>query len=231
MSTDSKDTTNSESIFSSGKPKPYLEDYQRILRSVQRDLPWEDNQKRKIEEDAEAQVYAESIKPFCFQMPIPDTLVDVPNYMAKVRAYFWYEERTGELYHTFNGGAPVPATRRIGDAGYGRTTLWGMATSSANVVFLLHRERWPIGRLRRRDGDPRNDRIGNLYELRHEPVTASRGLSRPGRAPSRGVARCGPRHWQAYVKVNGVQKNLGRFDTEEEALQARADWDAGADLV
>lgn len=184
--------------------------------------PEAERRKRELEE-----AEADRFKSECFRGAQPTSLADVPNHIDKARAMFEYDRETGLLYYAFTqrteSRLQERATQPYGLNGYGRVKLWGFGTSAANVVWLLHNGRWPVGRLRRRDGDPRNDRIENLYEF----VRANL----PGRGPSKGVARSGPHHWQAYTKVDGVQKYLGRFVTYEEAVAARAAWDRGEDLA
>lgn len=191
---------------------------------------------RKAEEDAEkalkraADAAADEQRridalPFCIRPPLPETLSEVPDFMEKVKAFFIYHP-SGDLLCSWRAPNELGriVTKRRGVHGKGYADFWGMQAATDDIVWLLHHGAWPAGKLRHIDGDWRNDRIENL----REPLANENPL---GRAPSRGVARSGPHHWQAYVKIDGVQKNLGRFKTEAEAIARRGAWDRGEDLV
>lgn len=174
----------------------------------------------------------------CFQGAPPETIEACPRHIEQLRDLFAYDKATGKLWLAFNDPPNLATTP--GRNGHGRVSFYTMTAASARVVWLLHHGRWPDGKLGRRDNDVRNDRIENLYEPRVEREQAARRAAmaepkvfgkRVRKNPSRGVARCGPDHWQAYVRIDGKQKGLGRFKTEAEAIAARAAWDGGLDLV
>lgn len=155
-----------------------------------------------------------------------------PAELADNLEYLWskyeYDPHTGLLSWAYVhpedqhrlASRPGPNGRRV-------VTVGRMTVSTATVVWLMHMGVYPKRELLQRD--PKlGDRIENLCEA--EAVEGSplvkqlmgNGWSR--RPLSRGVARCGDR-WQAYARVNGRQIGLGRFDTEERALDARAQWE------
>ena len=183
---------------------------------------------RDAKEAEENEARRQAALPFCLRNPLPEVLSEVPMFMDKVRAFFLYHP-SGDLLCAWrepNERGRI-ITKRRGVHGKGYVEFWGMQAPSDDVVWLIHHGRWPKTKLQHIDGDWRNDRIENL----REPDAIHTGVFGMGRTPSRGVARSGPYHWQAYVKINGVQKNLGRFKSEEEALARRAAWDRGEDLV
>lgn len=174
---------------------------------------------------------------FCFQGTPPKTIEECPAHIDKLRDMFRYDAATGKLHYAFQPG-PITLVTTPGRNGHGRVSFYTMTSASGRMVWLLHHGRWPNGKLGRRDKDVTNDRIENLYEPRAErnaaaPIAAAGATpaKRVRKNPSRGVSRCGPDHWQAYARVAGRQKGLGRFTTEDEALAARAAWDRGEDLV
>lgn len=164
----------------------------------------------------------------------PLTFMECEEQIDKLRDLFLYDPETGNLYrrHVMKHHVDYLATTRKGREGYGRVGFYKFTTSSANMVWLLHTGKWPERRLKRRDGDPKNDRIENLCEPAAENLNAIHQTGRKKRAQtSRGVARYGPDRWQAYYRINGKQYGLGRYKTEAEALAARRAWERGDDLV
>lgn len=213
--------------------KPISPEMQRFVMLAFRGAPPPKPQPT-AEETAREDAERNARQPFAYQHPQPKTREEAVAMIGKVRDLLRYESDTGKLRyrHQETPGAPDwhSLATNPGRNGYATVNLYGMQVYAAQVVWLLHHGRWSHGRLKRRDGDTFNDRIENLYEPRSEPVVVKTG-PRSRRNASRGVARCGPSHWQAYVRVGGRQIGLGRFKTEAEALQARADWDRGEDLV
>lgn len=158
-------------------------------------------------------------------------LIDFPNHMEALRERFEYDPKTGKLYwRIMSHSDPGRLATGRGLNGAGIVKFDSYAVPSGRMVWLLHKGAWPKGRLRRKDGDVTNDRIENLVdpaENRQEIPPTGTGR----RNKSRGVARCGPSHWQAYCRVNGKQYGLGKFKTEAEAIARRQEWEKGHDLV
>lgn len=180
---------------------------------------------------------AEALKSFGFQRPWPKTLAEceAPEFVPKMLDLFDYDPATGFIWQKYNPRSnPLSRMTTIGRSGFGRVSFYELSVASAKLVWFIHHRRWPRGQLRHLDDDKANDRIENLAEARRAPSRLDEplewvpgGLRRVRKNPSRGVARCGPDHWQAYCRVDGKQKSLGRFDTEAEALAARAAWERG----
>lgn len=208
------------------------ESHDLIMRAI-RAAP--DHPKDIVEDEATQQARFNARMPLAYHKPQPETREQMVKAIAQVRDLLRYDPETGILRYRHQETPGRPGNWRSlatvkGRNGYATVKLYGMTVYAAQVVWLLHHGRWPYGRLKRRDGDTLNDRIENLREPREEPVVVPSG-QRIRRNASRGVARCGEDHWQAYCRVNGKQVGLGRFDTEAEALAARAAWGRGDDLV
>ncbi len=69
-----------------------------------------------------------------------------------------------------------------------------------------------------RDNDGLNNQRYNLRKSTDQQNCANRQKTR-GSSQFKGVVR-DRNAWQAYIKVNGVKKNLGRFKDEFDAAQA-----------
>ena len=88
------------------------------------------------------------------------------------------------------------------------------------LAWLVTHGRWPDGAIDHVNGDRCDNRIANLRE-----ATASENLQNQehprGRNPHLGVSWQKSRNkWRADICVNGLQKLLGRFDTQAEAKAA-----------
>jgi hypothetical protein len=162
---------------------------------------------------------------------IPQHLEDMPAILSRWFEMLRYDVQTGDLIWRYlldnriNGfyvdDFALKAFKR-GPRG-NRTRIDGFVIPTARLVWLLHHRAWPSGALHRRDNDPYNDRIENLYVAEGQ-APGERG--RPRFRPV-GVSRFYGR-WKAYVRSpGGKTKWLGTFDTEEEAAAARKAWDEG----
>lgn len=170
-----------------------------------------------------------------------DTFDDIdlehgPSVQRVARRLLRYDPHTGWLFWAYltavKGATPeqvINATRATFYAGPGKKTgylnLGGKRTTAARVVWLLHKGAWPSGKLRHRNGNPADDRMENLSD--QPKPKAKREFKRKHPV---GVAPLGPNHWQAYARPHGVQRFLGKFKTQAEAVEARARFDAGQDL-
>jgi hypothetical protein len=150
-----------------------------------------------------------------------------------------YDPHTGWVYWAYltahkslTPEQVINATRATFYAGRGKVTgyvtLGSRRFTAARVVWMLHKGVWPSERLRHRNGNISDDRMENLSD---QPKPKPRKEREFKRKHPVGVAPMGPAHWQAYARANGAQRFLGRFKTQEEAIKARADYDAGLDLI
>lgn len=151
-----------------------------------------------------------------------------------------YDPHTGWIYWAYltahkslTPEQAINATRATFYSGRGRktgyVTLGARRFTAARVVWLLHKKAWPQTDLRHRNGNNSDDRMENLSD-QPKPKTTARKKREFKRKHPVGVAPMGPNHWQAYARPGGVAKFLGRFKTQEEAIAARARFDAGCDL-
>lgn len=92
-----------------------------------------------------------------------------------------------------------------------------------NKIGLLHRfislaeENEEIDHV---DGDTMNNRKENLRPTNRLGNMRNRKLHENNKSGKAGVIKYGKR-WMAYIKLNGIQKNLGYFNDFEEAVNAR----------
>lgn len=166
--------------------------------------------------------------------PTPWHLQDMGPILARWPMLLKYDAASGELWRRYvieTAKYPELLDRREYVAGKPRgngnyVRIDGLTVSAARLVWLLHHGAWPDGAVQRRDDDPFNDRIENLYLRQKEDVKRGRPRLRPP-----GVSKLFD-EWQAYGDLGrGRRKYLGRFQTVEEAARARAAWDAANDLV
>lgn len=147
-----------------------------------------------------------------------------------------YDPNTGWIYWAYvtapKGATPeqvIYSTRATFYSGPGKktgyVTLGAKRFTASRVVWLLHKKAWPQNQLRHRNGNSSDDRMENLSDQPKPKVKREFKRKHP-----KGVAPMGPNHWQAYATSHCQRKFLGRFKTQEEAIKARADYDAGLDL-
>jgi hypothetical protein len=185
--------------------------------------------RNRMEENAE--IIARSGGP---PTPLPANLNDFGPIFARWPLMLKYDPPTGELWWRYvvethpnpqyldRGEYLATYTTTQGNKRVNTVRIDGFAIPAARVVWLLHHRAWPPSALLRRDGDSLNDRIENLIPRTEAPPNIKRGRER---SRPIGVARRYDR-WQAYVRFpGGVQKTLGVFKTEAEAVAARARWD------
>lgn len=165
-------------------------------------------------------------------LPAPMTLDDPETFLDRWDAYLEYDPQTGDLLwrqmampdEDAQARAARKASKRTPYGGRAaRLSIDGFQLTAANVVWLLHHRRWPIGKLVRKNRNNADDRIENLEEVTPSSVKY-RWFERAK------VARCGE-GWQVYCHINGRQKHLGRFQYNAEAQLYAERWNQGLDYV
>lgn len=101
-------------------------------------------------------------------------------------------------------------------------TLFGKRVFAHRVAWAIHYGCWPFGDIDHIDGDPANNRIGNLREVTHGENMKNRSLQRNNASGVSGVSWNKSRQrWEAYIKVEGSRIPLGFWESREEASAAR----------
>ena len=115
-------------------------------------------------------------------------------------------------------------TWRLGANGYPCTDIWSTKRQRQDRVqmgrWLLGLQRGDPRQVDHRDGDPLNNRRGNLRVVTNAENAQNRRHA-GGSSRHRGV--CWNRQsqkWQAGAKLNGRSFHLGLFDNEEDAAAA-----------
>ena len=157
--------------------------------------------------------------------------------MVKHRITF---ERASEIleYNPDTGWLTWKITRRKATAGhragfetmvtprYGykirKVKLDGVLYSEHHIAILLATGSWPLGHIDHEDHDGTNNVLSNLKETTHQNNCRNRKLSKNSKTGVMGVGLDkNSMRYYARIKVNGRLINLGRFNTLEEAAEAR----------
>ena len=134
-----------------------------------------------------------------------------------------YNPATGEfLWKTSSRG------RRAGDRagsiypnGYRVIEIDGLDYRAARLAWFFMTGDDPVVYVDHINGDKQDDRIGNLRLATNSQNQANRGAPLNNTSGIKGVRFEADRmKWRAQIVVNGKSKNLGRFNTAEEAKAA-----------
>jgi hypothetical protein len=93
--------------------------------------------------------------------------------------------------------------------------------SESNIVWFLKKGEWPEKEVDHIDGNPQNNKLENLRLATRSEQTRNRIAGKFGRANKGVYKREYGNKWSAQIWLNGICKNLGTFDSEEEAVEIR----------
>lgn len=125
----------------------------------------------------------------------------------QMRERLSYDPRSGR-FEWIDGGREAGWVRKDG---YSSIRVDGKEYGSHRLAFLYMTGRWPVEEVDHIDRNPSNNCWSNLREATHAQNMRNRG--RPG------VGKCNSR-WRAYIKLDGVQRHIGMFDTRDDAVAA-----------
>lgn len=92
--------------------------------------------------------------------------------------------------------------------------------SAHQIAWLLHYQSPANARIDHKDGDGRNNRIGNLRKATQSENSQNRRVRSDNAAGIKGVQFRGPGKWRARIFLGGRSVNIGHFPTAEEAHAA-----------
>lgn len=93
--------------------------------------------------------------------------------------------------------------------------------SESNVVWFLAYGEWPLQEIDHIDGNPTNNLLKNLRLATRSEQCRNRVSGKAGRVNKGVYKRDYGNKWSAQIWVDGVCKNLGTYDSEDEAIEVR----------
>ena len=96
----------------------------------------------------------------------------------------------------------------------------GVAYRAHRLAWLITHGRWPIGDIDHDNGDGTDNRIKNLREATRTQNNANSRRQKNNTTGIKGVSPTSDGRYMASICRDGKQRNLGRFDTPEDAHEA-----------
>lgn len=121
--------------------------------------------------------------------------------------------------------AGKPALSASHNAGYLCGSIFGRRYLAHRVAWAIHHGSWPSDQIDHINGVRDDNRIKNLREcsnLQNCQNVRSHRDSTSSRAGVCRISRITSKPWLAQICVNGRQRRIGQFETEEAAIAARA---------
>lgn len=146
-----------------------------------------------------------------------------PN-IEQLRSKFYYDPESGEIMRKRNTGRWRAGTL-VGTTAHGLYRATKLSTGKVYIHILawaLHYGDWPGSIIDHVDGNPSNNRIGNLRLATKSQNGCNRGATRLNSTGAKGVCRARSGRYRAEICINQKHFRLGEFDTLEEARQAYA---------
>lgn len=152
------------------------------------------------------------------------TVKEASTNIEAIRRHLSYDAKTGRITWV----KPTSNRRKAGDEagvsihrGY-RSVCFGYTSFLAHrLAWALHYGSWPAGIIDHINGDTSDNRIENLRATTFRTNSSNQQRHRNG--SSCGVYQTSWGRWEARYKANGKRVYVGCFDTEGEAVRARAD--------
>lgn len=126
-----------------------------------------------------------------------------------------YDPDTGEIHWKISSGK-----RKAGDragslmkSGYMQLGINGWVYKAHRIAWYLYYGEWPDGDIDHVNRDRADNRIENLRIVSKRQNTQNSGVFNEGTGKHNGK-------WRARISIDGRQKHIGYFDTEEQAKEA-----------
>lgn len=145
---------------------------------------------------------------------------------SRLRELLDYNPETGQLTWKVYKSATAPKGSIAGcpdGRGYRQIRVDHQNYCEHRIVWCYVYGEWPDGWLDHADGNRSNNRIANLRIASKTMNAANSAIRSDNTSGYKGVSwvkRLG--RWKAQIRFEGKTKELGRFDTKEEAARAYA---------
>lgn len=143
-------------------------------------------------------------------------------------ALFRYDADSGRLFWKIDvmnaraGDEAGTITGKDGYAFYRNIVLFGVRYKAHRLIWFMHHGEWPKHHIDHIDGNGLNNRMENLREATASQNMMNTRLRSDNTSGVKGVSFDKSKgKWHAYININRKRKNIGYFDTFEEAKQMR----------
>lgn len=146
--------------------------------------------------------------------------------VERLKELLHYDPETGEFTRLVARSGPRGKVGSVvgtpDDEGYLRIAIDGQRYKAHRLAVLYITGNWPAEVVDHLDGDPTNNSWRNLHCCSHKENMRRQRLRTDNTSGVKGVGFC-KRHgkWLAYIKVDGVNHELGFFEDRESAIAAR----------
>jgi hypothetical protein len=106
-------------------------------------------------------------------------------------------------------------------AGNLKGRIFGRSFCAHRVAWLLHYGRWPSELIDHIDGNPENNKIGNLRDVSQSVNMRNMSVRSDSRSGVLGVRMTRSGTWIARITAEGVNKTLGHFADFDQAVAVR----------
>jgi hypothetical protein len=139
----------------------------------------------------------------------------------RLREVLDYDPVTGIFIARVNLGGRMRARNVAGQIktnGYRCIGIDGRRYLAHRLVWLYVHGRWPVDQIDHINRDPSDNSLANLREARPIDNRGNTGIRQDNASGYKGVSFCkNRRKWVAYLQIGHRNRNLGGFDTPEEA--------------
>ena len=135
-----------------------------------------------------------------------------------------YDSETGLIYWVAKGKGMIKkkAAGTLLHSGYLGICIGPKRWQAHRVAWALHHGEWPKDQIDHINGVKTDNRICNLREATNCQNSKNLGLSKANKSGTKGVSyEKYTDRWKATIRVDGKSISIGRFNSIEEAAQAR----------
>lgn len=144
----------------------------------------------------------------------------------RLKELLHYDPDTGIWNWLRKNGTKRPQAGNISNqgrsAGYRRITIDGKSYYSSHLVYLYMTGEFPTGEVDHIDRNRNNDKWNNLRITNHIKNCQNRGIRNDNTSGCSGVSyNRQSKKWKADITVDNKRIYLGKFQTLQEAIEAR----------
>lgn len=166
------------------------------------------------------------------RIPTPDELRQLLRYDPDTGRLFWNERPVSMFREDPRNTADMRQrqwnTRYSGTEagtpdkhGYLSVSVFKRPLKAHRVIWAILHSEWPNGEIDHVDGNPRNNRLGNLRLANRATNTINTRSHSDAASKYKGVSwHAQSRKWRAQISIGGNYQSLGLHQTEEEAARA-----------